>query len=76
MKSKTSSPNISDRLYIGIDLGTSRSAIVASNGKRAWVDSYVGWPKDFVARKVLGAAVLFGEEALNNRLSLDLSRPL
>lgn len=63
-------------LYIGIDLGTSRSAIAASNGKHKWIDSYVGWPKDFVARKLLGQRVLFGEEALNNRLSVNLVRPL
>ncbi len=63
-------------LHIGIDLGTSRSAVSASNGKREWVHSYVGWPKDFVARKMLGQRVLFGEDALNNRLSLNLVRPL
>lgn len=65
-----------DTLFVGIDLGTSRSAIAASNGKRIWIDSYVGWPKDFVARKVLGQPVLFGEQALHHRLSLDLYRPL
>ena len=65
-----------DTLYIGIDLGTSRSAIVASNGKREWVRSYVGWPKDFVARKVLGKEILFGDDAVENRLSLNLVRPL
>ncbi len=75
-KTKAGSQSVSDRLFIGIDLGTSRSAISASNGTRAWIDSYVGWPKDFVARKVLGAPVLFGEEALKNRLLLDLNRPL
>ena len=65
-----------DTLYIGIDLGTSRSAIVASTGKRQWVHSYVGWPKDFVAQKMLGKSILFGQEALDNRLSLNISRPL
>jgi rod shape-determining protein MreB len=75
-KARASSQTTGSRLFVGIDLGTSRSAISASNGKRAWIDSYVGWPKDFVARKVLGASVLFGEEALKNRLSLDLYRPL
>lgn len=75
-KGKSGSQNVNDRLFIGIDLGTSRSAIAASNGKRAWTESYVGWPKDFVARKVLGAPVLFGAEAVKNRLSLDLVRPL
>jgi rod shape-determining protein MreB and related proteins len=63
-------------LSIGIDLGTSRSAISASNGKKKWVDSFVGWPKDFVACKVLGKTVLIGEEALENRLSLNIYRPL
>lgn len=63
-------------LNVGIDLGTSRSAIAASNGRRDWVESFVGWPKDFVARKVIGKAILFGAEALENRLSLDIYRPL
>lgn len=63
-------------MIVGIDLGTSRSAISASNGKRNWVDSYVGWPKDFIARKVVGKSILFGKDALEHRLSLDLYRPL
>ncbi len=63
-------------LAIGIDLGTSRSAVSTSAGVRHWVESYVGWPKDFVARKLLGKRVLFGEEALKHRLALQLSRPL
>ena len=63
-------------LIVGVDLGTSRSAISASSRKKRWVDSYVGWPKDFIAKKVVGKSILFGEEALENRLSLDLSRPL
>jgi rod shape-determining protein MreB len=63
-------------LYVGIDLGTSRSVVSASNGNRKWIDSYVGWPKDFVARKMLGKPVLFGAEAIEHRLSLNLSRPL
>lgn len=65
-----------DILYIGIDLGTSRSAVSASNGKRKWVESYVGWPRDFVARKMLGKSILFGEDALKNRMSVNLVRPL
>jgi len=73
---RMSPSNKDDMLYIGIDLGTSRSVVSASNGNRKWIDSYVGWPKDFVARKMLGKRVLFGEEALEHRLALDLSRPL
>lgn len=63
-------------LHVGIDLGTSSSAISAGNNERKWIESYVGWPKDFIAAKVLGKSVLFGAEALKNRLSLDLYRPL
>ncbi len=63
-------------LFVGIDLGTSRSAISSSNGMRDWVESYVGWPKDFIAEQVVGKPVLFGAEALQHRLALDLCRPL
>lgn len=63
-------------LHVGIDLGTSRSAVVSSDSKRKLVESYVGWPKDFVARKMLGQRVLFGAEALEHRLSVNLVRPL
>ena len=37
-----------ETLCIGIDLGTSRSSISASNGERHVVDSYVGWPLDMI----------------------------
>ncbi len=63
-------------LYVGIDLGTSRTTVCASNGVRAMVSSYVGYPKDVVSRKALQKDVLFGQEALENRLSLWLYRPL
>ena len=62
-------------LHVGIDLGTSHSAISASNGARHVVDSYIGWPMDMVAR-VLKKSVLIGREALENRTMLDLRRPL
>ena len=63
-------------LQVGIDLGTSRSSISASNGQRHVIESYVGWPLDMVARKVLKKSVLVGREALDNRSMLDLHRPL
>ena len=63
-------------LNVGIDLGTSRSSISASNGQRHLVESFVGWPLDLVARKVLKKNVLIGKEALDNRPMLDLHRPL
>ena len=63
-------------LKVGIDLGTSRSSISAANGQRHMVQSYVGWPRDMVARKVLGRDVLVGAEALEHRPMLNLRRPL
>jgi rod shape-determining protein MreB len=65
-----------DVLFVGIDLGTSRSSISAGNGQRQWIESYVGWPKDFVAAQVVGKPVLFGSEVLEYRLSVDVCRPL
>lgn len=76
MAAKKKTKTSDDILYIGIDLGTSRSAVSASNGEREWVESYVGWPKDFVSRKLLGEEVLFGEKVLDNRMSLEVIRPL
>jgi rod shape-determining protein MreB len=63
-------------LHVGIDLGTSRSAVSASNSERHLIDSYVGWPVDLVARKILKKQVLIGREALDKRSMLDLRRPL
>lgn len=63
-------------LYIGIDLGTSRTAIASSNGARETLPSVVGYPKDVVSKKLLKKDILFGEEAFQNRLSLNFFRPL
>jgi rod shape-determining protein MreB len=67
---------MADILHVGIDLGTSRSAISASNGERFVVDSFVGWPADMVAKKILKRSVLIGHDAVSNRTMLDLHRPL
>lgn len=63
-------------LYLGIDLGTSRTSVSSSNGIRETIESFVGYPKDPVARKLLKKDVLFGQEAREKRLSLNLHRPL
>jgi rod shape-determining protein MreB len=63
-------------LYIGIDLGTSRTRVAASNGVRQGCWSYVGYPKDLVARKALEKDVLFGREAYERKTSVELYRPL
>lgn len=63
-------------LYIGIDLGTSRSAVCASNGVRKTIESIVGWPRDAVARRLIGKPVVYGEENHRFRLSIEQVRPL
>ncbi|MEY2785463.1 MAG: MamK protein [Planctomycetota bacterium] len=63
-------------LYLGIDLGTSRTSVAASNGVRVTISSHVGYPKDVVAKKLIGKDVLFGEEAVKHRLSCKFYRPL
>jgi rod shape-determining protein MreB and related proteins len=68
--------DVNESLCVGIDLGTSRSSISASNGERHVIDSYVGWPVDMVARKIVKKPVLIGHEAVENRSMLDLRRPL
>src|SRR5256714_6691539 len=63
-------------LLLGIDLGTSRSSIVSMNGTRKTVETYVGYARDPVSRKMLKTDVLYGKAALDNRLAVDLYRPL
>ncbi|HWE04690.1 MAG TPA: MamK family actin-like protein [Tepidisphaeraceae bacterium] len=63
-------------LLLGIDLGTSRSSVVSYSGTRKTVETYVGFPKDAVSRKFLKQDVVFGKAALDNRLAVDLYRPL
>jgi rod shape-determining protein MreB len=66
----------SNDIFVGIDLGTSRSSISTSDGERHMVESFVGWPVDMVARKLVKKDVVVGREALDNRPMLDLHRPL
>lgn len=68
---------MSDIVYLGIDLGTSRTSIVSSTGHRETVWSYVGYPKDHVAKKKFGGRdIIYGKEALEGRMALDLYRPM
>lgn len=62
-------------LNVGIDLGTSRSVIATDTGIRTFISSHVGFPKDAVSAKMFGKDMVFGEEAVKNRLALDLYRP-
>jgi rod shape-determining protein MreB len=68
--------NMSDRLYVGIDLGTYQSTIASSAGISHTIETVVGRPKDPVARNFLGRDVLFGNDALKNKLACNLYRPM
>lgn len=68
---------MSETIFLGVDLGTSRTSITTSTGVRETVWSYVGYPKDHVARKKFGGRdIIYGKEAVENRMALDLVRPL
>ena len=62
-------------LYIGMDLGCYKTSVAATNGMRETSTPIVGWPKDPVARKMLGKDIVFGNEAYRHRLALDTVRP-
>lgn len=68
------SPN--QDLIVGIDLGTSQSSIVTSTGRMLNISSVVGFPKDFIALKLLNKSVVFGDECLRNRMSVEMIYPL
>lgn len=67
---------ISKQLLLGIDFGTSRTAVVSNRGYKKITRSIVGYPKDIIGIKYLGKAQVFGEEALKNRSALTLYHPL
>lgn len=62
-------------LYVGMDLGCYKTSIAATNGVRQEVHSIVGWPKDPVARRMLGKDIVFGQEVYRHRLALEVVRP-
>jgi hypothetical protein len=64
-----------EAFYIGMDLGSFKTSVMASNGRRETIHTTVGWPKDHVARAMLGCEVVFGEQVLQKRLALDVIRP-
>ncbi|KAA0214889.1 hypothetical protein EDM80_06070 [bacterium] len=63
-------------LFVGIDLGTSHSAIAASNGVRTSIGSFVAYPRDVISKKALGRDKLFGDEALKHKHACDFYRPM
>ena len=67
---------MAERLYVGIDLGTYQSTIASSTGSLETIETVVGRPKDPIARNFLGRDVLFGADALKNKLACNIYRPM
>lgn len=62
---------------LGIDLGTSRSSCATSIGTTETSMTVVGYPKDIISQKRFkNRPYLLGEEAIQNRLALDMIWPL
>ena len=66
----------SEIIYLGLDLGTSQSAIVTSTGLKLNVASIVGWPKDFIAYNLVKKPIVFGDDCIRYRTSLNVYYPL
>jgi len=64
------------RLLLGIDLGTSRTAVSTSRGGKEMIRSVVGYPRDLIGVKLLGAPYVVGQKAFEMRSYLDLRYPL
>lgn len=62
-------------LLLGIDLGTSRSAVTSSRGCRETFDSAIGYPRDLIGVRLLGGTHVVGAAALGKNY-LDVKRPL
>src|SRR6266536_3502700 len=62
-------------VYVGMDLGTFKTSVASSTGIRNVLHTAVGWPRDHVARTMLGRDVVFGKDVVEHRLALDVIRP-
>ncbi|MBF0587881.1 MAG: rod shape-determining protein [Magnetococcales bacterium] len=63
-------------ILLGIDLGTSRTAIMSNRGLKKMIRSVVGYPKDIIGVKILGRTHVIGDEALEKHPYLNLYFPL
>jgi len=62
-------------VYIGMDLGTFKTSVASSTGYRDAIPTAVGWPRDHIARTMLGRDLVFGKDLTEHRLALDIVRP-
>lgn len=62
-------------VFVGMDLGTFKTSVCCSNGQRETLQSQVGWPKDHIARHLVGSDIVFGSDIDRHSLALDVVRP-
>jgi rod shape-determining protein MreB len=67
--------SVSNAVFVGMDLGTFKTSVASSTGFRDVMQTAVGWPKDHVARTMLGRDLVFGKDIVDHRLALDVVRP-
>ncbi len=63
-------------LLVGFDFGTSWTAVMSNRGDKKLIRSVVGYPRDMIGVKLLGAPFVVGEEAFEKRSFVDLRSPL
>lgn len=64
-----------DCFLVGLDFGSFKTSIAASNGRRDSIRTAVGWPRDHIARALLGDDVIFGERLMEVEVAVDIVRP-
>ncbi len=69
--------HVGDNVIIaGIDFGTSQTAVITSRGIRKVFPSIVGYPKDVIGVRLLGAPFIVGDAAYDKRSFLEVRYPL
>jgi rod shape-determining protein MreB and related proteins len=63
-------------LLLGFDFGTSWTTVMSNRGHKELLRSVVGYPRDIIGVKLLGAPYLVGEVAFEKRSFVDLRSPL
>ncbi|MCL7415188.1 MAG: rod shape-determining protein [ANME-2 cluster archaeon] len=73
---KNNKTETKEKIFIGVDFGTSKIAITTNDGKSVVEQNVVGYPKDPISSKFLKKEVLYGNEALKHRVALNIFRPI
>ncbi len=61
--------------FIGMDLGSFKTSVTCSNGRREVLPTAIGRPKDHLAMAKVGKEVVFGKDLRRRRMILDVLRP-